>query len=160
MRTITFKGLKHVGDGSFGSYYKMSRGKGIKVFFTYHLSKAGILESNEYYNAREEFSLLKKAHKLRLSPKPYEIVLVKDNERYCVGIVMQHLNKFRSRRVCYETAESNLIEKLKKGGVYHHDLHDGNIIPVKHGRGIRYYAVDFSPQYVDIDESILKRYRR
>ena len=151
------KDLKNAGEGAFGTYYKISSVRGVKV-----LACSGygtIAEAKRSYSWREakkEYKLLRKAYKTNYSPKPHGLAIVKDGDKYRVGIVMQHISgkeyddvdgpthqKLNKR---YQDGVSDFLSnKLRKVGIVHDDLHGSNIIIKKIGSRLKPYVIDFSP---------------
>lgn len=157
---ININGQRDAKSGLYGRYFKINETKGVKVLMPYYdsvsLAKKYLLES-----AEEEHERLIAAEPSGVSPKDAKIVIVriKMNEnvtKYSIGIEMEHVGD----KTLYDTnigqcsekfteIENFLHEKLKKCGVYCRDWHEGNIVM----NGDKYYRIDFSPLYVEIDKN-------
>jgi tRNA A-37 threonylcarbamoyl transferase component Bud32 len=146
---ITLRKKKKTGGGSYGSYYKISKTRGVKVLYSEGFtSKRKALTSEVYKDAKLEASLLKQAQATGIVPRCYGVTLVKKGKEYAVGIVMQHLgNKtLADSSYCETAAYDEIMEKFEEFDIYHSDLHAENIMVY---RG-KIYAIDFSPDYVTI----------
>ena len=166
MRTIKLKSSltnKNCKEGGYGLYCKVSKRRGVKVIDYYGSSYTTIKSlkrSSAYKDAVKELNLLKKARKRsNLVPNGYEVVAVKipGVYRIYVGILMLHIPgkvvgncanmEWDSYNIsCGPSLKETLEDKLKSKGIYHSDLHDENVI---YRKG-KFYAIDFSPAYVDV----------
>lgn len=135
MRTISIpKGAKLVNSGSFGSYYKINKRRGIKVIWH---SRINI--------ATKEAKYLNVAARAGLAPRCHEIVKVKYNlagTNY--GLIVDHIDG-RGTSWSTKTDTTKPQEKLDKAlrevGIVNGDLYGNNVRLTKKG----YVVVDFSP---------------
>jgi tRNA A-37 threonylcarbamoyl transferase component Bud32 len=135
--------------GSFGSYYQLSGAVGVKVLHGVRFtSMKKALASRTYRLAAKEASLLCQAEESGVVPKCYGVTLVKEGNKYGVGILMQHLGTktLSMSGACESVAYDTVNEALREIGIVHDDLHNRNIMVY---RG-KYYAIDFSPNFVKI----------
>ena len=152
---------RSLGCGAFGSYFKLSKNRGVKVL---HFeeddndSTAELKGSCSWSEAIEEYKLLKTAERSGCSPKPYAVAVVVSKNTYYAGIVMQHIDGVLDKDITDEQQErindvfgdwkdvsEILYDELRKCGVKHDDLHNENIIYKFSKRKIKVYALDFSP---------------
>src|SRR5688572_10985308 len=78
--------------GSFGSYYIISQRVGIKLLFGGFDTLEEIKDSHLFRDAEREAELLIQAKKrYYYIPKCYGVVIIWKDNKYKVGIVMQHL---------------------------------------------------------------------
>jgi len=133
MRTITIpKGAKLIKSGSFGSYYKISNKKGIKVIWR-----------SSYSLVRKEANYLNVAAKAKLAPRCHEIVKVKDENDVHYGLIVDHVEGRASSwgGKVMEPLKRQLIKSLKEIGIKNQDLYGDNVRKTKKG----YMVVDFTP---------------
>lgn len=168
------KDKKRVGAGSFGTYFKLSSIRGLKVLnqegdgIYGEPSQWHLMRSLEWKHAKEEYAALKVAAKCGHTPKPYGVAIIKCryDGRYHAGIVMQHIDgkllsdlsakdkahlmtqicEGVSDRDVYDVVGSFLYEKLESVGVVHDDLHCANIIVKKNKGQYKPYAIDFTAE--------------
>jgi RIO-like serine/threonine protein kinase len=138
MRKLSYKRLRHVESGGYGSYYKIKDTQlGVKL---------GLTE----FRARRELETLRKAYaKTKLVPKPYYLVKVLAPDGWEFGYVMSHINGRR-----FLNARNTLLiaidRDLRKKGIIHYDLHGGNILVKKTKKTTKYYVIDFDPRFVKV----------
>lgn len=152
--------MKRSGKGWYGTYYQLSSVRGLKVLngneCEYNESPRLLMGSDDWSMAKEEYKLLRRAHKSNHSPRPHGIAIVKKGKYYYAGIVMQHISgplfgkmKKKDKRdlhIKYCGVHEFLIDKLEDAGIQHEDMNSYNIIIKTVGKSIRPYAIDFSPQ--------------
>ncbi len=152
-RTLTVKDRQRKNGGAFGTYYKLSPRRGVKVLDAAYDTIKEAKQSVTYRAAKEEAWLLKKAYKSKITPKCYGIKIVEVDGYYSVGIVMTHmgdltLSEFmrtrKAKKFYHRNIEGELLKKLDKVGITHCDLHNHNIMV----RGNKFYAIDFSPENI------------
>ncbi len=167
MRTIKFnKKWKRIGSGAFSHYYQMSKRRGIKLMHdqfdpSYAYCRPYI--KDQVSEAKLELKYLKRASLTKHAPKGYEVVLVKEkNGEVSVGIIMEHIDAVRVARLGFRardkfeaecgghlTIEEIVRNTLLTVGVYHDDLHTGNILAkTKNGKITSIYAIDFTPECI------------
>lgn len=133
--------------GGYGSYYELSATVGVKVLHRKNFkSMKKALNSRLYREAMKESELLCMAFESGVVPRCYGVTLVKDDEGYGVGILMQHLgNKTLRDKGDRTEAYDTIQDALEEVGLRHLDLHRGNMMVY---RG-KYYAIDFSPDFIE-----------
>jgi tRNA A-37 threonylcarbamoyl transferase component Bud32 len=163
MLTITKKQIEEAPGGAFGKYVKLSPSLGIKLIYTkgeYYddmrkfkgfrsISKA--IQSWTWREANIEADFLFAAQESGVVPRCYGATVVLVGSRYHIGILMQHLGgKALADHENYDSVEvfNYLHDRLEDLGIYHGDLHEDNIMVY---RG-KYYAVDFSPYFVNMED--------
>lgn len=135
MRTISIpKGAKLVSSGSFGSYYRLSPRRGMKVIWH---TKINIAKKEAFY--------LNKAASIGLAPRCREIVKIEsDLVRSNYGLIVDHIDgkptSWSIKRSPTKNSEM-LREKLAKVGIVNNDLYGNNVRKIKKG----YMVVDFTP---------------
>lgn len=138
------------GGGSFGEYYPLSKGVGVKVLYRKYKTLKKAVNSATYKQALKEAQLLAMAQESGVVPRCYGVTIVKDGNKYGVGILMQHLgNKTLENASEHEMSKAydEVNDALLDIGISHYDLHEHNIMKY---RG-KYYAIDFSPKCVMIN---------
>lgn len=143
------------GSGCFGSYYQVSKHRGLKVLATAYDTVRELLTSSTYSDAKQEYKILKRLRNSKFTPKPYGIKIIQEGQEYKVGILMQHLgNRTLSSTVCSERRGNRvsqmLLEVLEHYGIVHKDLHWGNIMVKTVNGKKQYFAIDFTPEYIDV----------
>lgn len=132
--------LKCGGQGAFGTYYKVSKGVGVKTVYDREftsLKKAK--QSWELKAARNELNNLKEVYKkTKMTPKGYDVVILKIKYRsktiYKVGYSMQHLvgkiveySDVKNSHSLWDRAKVKFANK----GYTQVDMHTHNAIVVK-----------------------------
>lgn len=84
------------GEGSYGTYYRISKTKGIKVISTdksLHLTIKDLKSSLRWKLAKREFNLQKKASKLPFVSRPYKLIpiFLPETGSYYPAIIMDHI---------------------------------------------------------------------
>jgi RIO-like serine/threonine protein kinase len=146
---------KGSGSGSFAEYFKLGKGKGVKLLRGSHRTRASALKSRNWALAHREADLLDAAYCSKVVPKCYGVKLVKYGNHYRVGIVMQHLGHTKLNETNLNLSEGSdirdlILEALEDVGITHTDLHSENIMVY---RG-KFYAIDFTPFAIKVDKSI------
>lgn len=140
--------------GAYGTYFRVSRGRGIKILKGSWRSMQGAYNSHQFDMARQEAELLKIAEDSGVTPRCYGVRVVKRGTVYRVGILMQHLgNKTLADLGLPEHQRSDVYDRVNDAlihaGINHCDLHTRNIMFCDG----KYYAIDFSPDCIDVMES-------
>lgn len=134
-------------------YIKLSKKKGIKVYRYRFKSMEDKGFQYAYSKALFEVRMLKRARKVyKHIPWCYGLRVIRlQEEGFCIGIILQHLGNtpldviLRTKESGYdfETGENvidKIHQKLRKGQIYHFDLHQDNIMVHKG----RFYVIDFA----------------
>lgn len=134
--------------GGYGTYFKITRSKGVKVLRGSYKSFMAAMNSSQMREAIKERDLMIEASKSGVTPKCYGVTVVQRGSSFRVGIVMEHLGSTRLRDLGLDEEEEERIimeleDQVRDSGVTHNDLHPWNVM-VKDGK---YYAIDFSPDY-------------
>lgn len=150
---ITLPRTNRTRSGAFGTYFKLTRTKGIKVLNGRFRTLEAAYNSYIFDQAKSESEILKIAEASKVVPKCYGVRVVRHGKSFRVGILMQYLgNKRLSDLDLSDKEESNIYDKLNDAlshaGVEHNDLHTHNIMFHKG----KYYAIDFSPDVSDIND--------
>lgn len=145
-----------VGKGSFGSYYRINKFNGIKIIGRGFKQLKSLLNSKTYQDAYFEFFAYKTLEKSKITPKRVDFIIAKKNGRYYPAIKMQHIageilysyqirTKKQKHNSKYKTTKirEKFNNKIKKIGVIHKDIHEGNIIVQKN----KFKLIDFTYQY-------------
>lgn len=88
--------LKFIDDGAYGSYYKISKRKGIKILSFGHDTKREAIEYAVPSVKHEYLNLVKASKRTKMVPRPYGVAIVKEYDKssksymYHVGYVMSH----------------------------------------------------------------------
>lgn len=134
-------------SGCYGEYRQLSRTKGIKILHSNgYYDYTEVINSDTFEAANKEAKLLRKAYVSGITPRCYGVKLILRNNKYYVGILMEHLGTTTLADFDYDYNRCDLIintlkEKLRnKAGLIHFDLHGNNIMWHK---GM-YWAIDFS----------------
>lgn len=140
--------------GAHGTYFKLTRTRGIKVLKGSFRSLASAYNSYTFDLAKEEAELLVMAEHTGIVPKCYGVRVVRRGHSYRVGILMEHLGNKTLEDMNFNIDKEskiydNLNETLNLAGIEHSDLHSKNIM---FHRG-KCYAIDFSPGYTFVMES-------
>jgi len=141
--------------GSYGSYFKLNRSKGVKVLRGSFKSIIAAMNSRKMEAAIQERDYLNKAYNSHdpISPYCHGVTLIQSGSNIRIGIVMQHLGEMTLRNcVLNEDEKDEIIESLEhmllERGIDHRDLHEDNVM-IKDGK---YYAIDFSPDYITLED--------
>lgn len=183
-KTIKNLNIENIDDkiGEFGSYFKISKKRGIKIFkqnkdikgsknITSLLSKKRLIK-----NAIKEYILLKQAEKSNITPKHPRIEIIKINNEYQIGVSMEHI----SGKTLYEKHDIFYLDnfhcsskgyfniKSKKNDleiidyfddilllneIDYNDFHGNNIILSKN----KLKLIDFSSKFVKTNKKILNK---
>lgn len=139
-------------QGQHGWYVKLSPSVGVKVIkSSIYKSKAKAYKSRAYRLATQESANLQLAFETGVVPRCYGVTIVKVKRGYQVGILMQHLGTLTlSNSEFYDTFDiyEGICDKLEEVGIYHQDLHEDNVMVYRN----KFYAIDFSPLCVTLDE--------
>lgn len=119
---------ERIDSGSFGSYWKISKTRGIKIF---HGSKID--------SVKKEAKYLNMAASIGLAPKCHEIVYVEGDDKIRLGIIVSHVQG--KRGLPSDKIMEDIDSRLRGIGISHNDLSERNIITHKGKSKI----VDFSP---------------
>lgn len=153
MRTIkSTKTWKLYGSGSYGSYYRLSRTKGIKVITCLR-------------EAKEEIEIQVKAYMKGLPvPKFYELVKVKKGYHITNGwgIIMQHITgktltqkigDFDDASIFFRDFLDNIVDDFAVNGIVLSDLHPNNLVAKFdiYGNIKDFTVIDFSPEWSFIE---------
>ncbi len=133
MRTIKIpKSAKLFSSGSYGSYYKLSKRKGMKVIWHTRITVA-----------EKEASYLNAAAKAGLAPRCHEVVKVEHKLGWTnYGLIVDHVDGRSSGwQNGYTDAQKKLEKDLRAIGIVNRDLFGNNVRKTKKG----YMVVDFSP---------------
>jgi RIO-like serine/threonine protein kinase len=146
---------KRSGSGSYGEYFKLGKGKGVKLLRGRWETKAKALNSRAWRLANKEADLLDIAKDSKVVPKCYGAKIVKSDKQFRVGIVMQHLGNTTLNETGLMDEEHSdvrdiLMEALEDVGIIHTDLHGDNIMYYRK----KFYAIDFTPFTIKVDKSI------
>ena len=138
-------------SGQYGTYFRIGKKRGLKVLRGTFRSIQSAYNSATFDLAKEEASLLEMAYESGVAPKCFGVRIAKRGSVFRVGILMQHLgNKTLADLNLDEDKESKIHDRLKLElevvGLDHCDLHNRNIMFYKS----KFYAVDFSPECVDM----------
>lgn len=144
-------------NGSYGEYYRLPNGKGLKVLSVPGEARMdNLLESGRWQEAVIEAENLKKAERSKVVPKCYGVVAVRMGKLYYPGILMEHIRGIMLSDIADDVyaqisdqAYPLLREKLKKLKMVHMDLHDENIIVQEARDGsFKFFAIDFGPNSI------------
>lgn len=145
-KSINFTGRKNFSGGTFGGYYKYSKNIGIKVLYSNgHKTIISLKNSRVWRRATKENTLLKKCKKrYGFIPNGFGVFPIKIGKYYYPGICMEHIHGKTLYDIAPKADHSQLIisidKALRKQGIYHDDLHKGNIILSNDC----YYIIDFT----------------
>jgi RIO-like serine/threonine protein kinase len=134
--------------GGYGTYFKITRSKGVKVLRGSFSSFLAAMNSGTMKLAMKERDLMNEAHSSGVTPKCFGVTVVQRGNSFRVGIIMEHLGSVRLRDLKMDEEEEERIimeleEQVSSAGVTHNDLHPWNVMV----KGDKYYAIDFSPDY-------------
>ncbi len=153
-KSINLTGRNIDSHGAFSSYYKYNDTQGIKVLYSDgHTTIQCLRKSQVWRRATKENKLLRKCKERWYNiPQAFGVFPIKIGRHYYPGIVMQHIygktlhdshHSFEKKIEIINTVNMDLIER----GIYHDDLHKGNII-VNNGT---YYVIDFTYDLIWLD---------
>lgn len=136
--------------GSYGSYHKLTRTKGVKVLKGSYKSVMDAINSYQMEEAMKERDLLLKVQHSGMTPKCYGVAIVEWGKKFRVGIVMEHLGETRlSDLGLDEDEESDIMaeleDKICNFGINHTDIHSYNVM----FKNRKYYVIDFSPERIE-----------
>lgn len=150
-----------IGSGIYGKYFKISRNKGIKIIGSGYKKFNKLLKSKRILDAVREATLLKISEKRKVSPKFYNLKVVKFNGKFYPAIEMEHI--VGKKAYDYDStgsfkinkkgrlskkgffAETYIKKMLLKEKIIHKDLHYNNMIITKNKK---IKAIDFSPDWI------------
>lgn len=145
------------GDGAFSTYFNLNGTLGAKVMYCRGFTSIKRLRKSRIWRVTTaENTLLRKSRKrYSLIPHTYGVQPVKISNRYFPAIIMEHIEgkvlwKYTKSEKEYSRIRHHLERKLEQQGIFHSDLHEGNIIVQKDGDSIIYYIIDFTPECVFI----------
>lgn len=156
---------KPLSSGTYGRYFRLSRTRGVKVLgFGYKKIETMFSRFKTLDLVEKEIELLQKAQKSNLSPKYAKLVVVKYKGKFYPAIKMQHIggkivydidkyiklsklfvNKYGKRSDHGLSVKKFILNKLKKAGITHKDLHCGNVM-INSRREIK--VIDFTPEWI------------
>lgn len=145
---------KKLSGGSFSTYYRVSRARGLKVLKGSYRSLQAAYNSYGFQMAKEESDLLEIAAYSGVTPECFGVRVARSGSRYRVGILMQHLGNKRLSDLNLSCAKMSAIYdkldyELSHAGIDHNDLHLDNIMFHKG----KFYAIDFSPEVTTVNDS-------
>jgi serine/threonine protein kinase len=146
--------INKIGSGAYGTVYLAKKNK---KKYAIKMQKF----DNNYWKPIEDFleqnineyEKLKKLNKYSISPKVYDIIFIFNENKMEVyslifmdhidGItLLQHIEKKGKLDEKDKKKLNEKIVKLHKLGIYHRDLHEGNIIVIKKGKNIDFMIID------------------
>jgi len=141
--------------GCYGSYYKLSKYRGIKLLFKEFQTIEKLKNSIIYKKAKKECKILKTLtkRKCNFTPKCYGLKIIKFDNHYRIGIILKDLGNtslFNIDKI--ESNEKNRMirnfgkELRQKYKIINKDIHDGNIMFYKG----KFWVIDFTPSYCKI----------
>lgn len=133
------------------SVYLSKKTKGYKYIGEGYILKEECEVSHDYALAWREFYLLSYAYVTGIVPKVYTVRILKREGLYYPVIIMQHLgNKVMLNMNIKKTTRDEVIDKLSSKllhyGIEHNDLHPRNVIKYRN----KWYAIDFTPDYIEV----------
>lgn len=140
MRTIrlTDDQLAEAHHGTFGTYFRVSKTRGLKVLHKTSIKKL-----------KKEFGYLTLGYEAGVAPKPFGIVRVETFGGYPIeyGILMQHIEKGRDIKSMngeqIDELGDYVNKKLSEFSIQHNDLHASNLIIEYTSK--RIIAIDWGP---------------
>lgn len=149
--------------GSYGSYYRLSPTKGVKVLYEHKFrSKRALLKSGAWKLAQIEAKLLRQAEPTGIVPKGAQAVMVRLNGHLWCGIVQEHLEglwwshrtSVDSQGRCAPDGELSVTKyinrKLKAVGLKHLDASNNHLVTA----WLKVKVIDFSPDFIKILKDI------
>ena len=167
---LNLTGLTQKGKGTYSRYFILPDGRGVKMLRTlpiwWNTIDGGLKLGDDRLlkqmkEATKEYAIYKQAEKSGVTPKVYSAELVCFENHYYAAIIMEHIEGevFENRRFkrrytmsVHAKIEYILKKKLRSVGVEHNDLHIANVITRIEGKRKRSFAIDFTPQYVNLKE--------
>jgi len=161
IKKIIAKKSKKIGSGFFGTTYKISETRAVKVarLNLWQLNKEPINDLNLIQEIKKEYLILKKLNGTHLSPNTHNLSFCITNNEIYMMIEMDYLNKYieaveffrqlkkkdkknfsKIKQKIYD-AMNIMMKKLDKLGIYHGDLHLSNIMIHKNTHDIKF--IDF-----------------
>lgn len=181
MNTMTLDKSTYVGRGSFGSYYDLGDGTGVKVlnqFFS--KNQFNLLKDFEEFlniglkwqpcwfrksvilSAAQECAAMQMLSVTGRTPKILGLVWVhatyKDKDGYRVGILMEHINGktfLKVNKYLNNKDVEKMISYFNRFGFYLRDWHDENVMLNEKNQFIR---IDFSAGYFKVSKRIVKKF--
>lgn len=166
-QALDLTGRKPRAKGSFSAYYRLPRGKGVKVICDITKGAPSIerlMTSTDWRMALREAKDIKKAQKSKHSPRCYGVKPVKRGRKWFPGIFVEHINGIRlgslkrshlnkqQQKKWFPKSKiaEHLFSVLEDFGVFCQDFHDQNIIVVVRKKKVKSIKwVDFSPDTID-----------
>lgn len=157
MRTLKLDKPRITGRGCFGSYIRLDKTKGVKVYG--YKTKEGTRsyttkKDTDTSNVEDDFSLLQDLNAVtKLVPEAIEIVKVKIGRFWYPGLVMEHIAGKTLRQACKDKTRRYSIQERIKGrfqsetGYRHRDMHTGNIM--YNDRTGEARVIDIDVNYID-----------
>jgi len=149
---------KYSSGGANGVYFQLNNRKGIKTVQSYNGEPEYFKTKREAQKSQwiDELELECKVQSeaYRRAPavvcKPYGVKAIRLSQGWVVGIEMEHLGRvtLEDSGKNFDNVMFNLCEKLEKAGIYHHDLHENNVMVSK----TRIKVIDFDPHLVAFDK--------
>ena len=166
------KNHKYIASGKFGSYFRLSKNRGLKMLSKGFMTKEEARKSYFYQQAKKEVVLLQQAEPSGISPRYSELLIAKFQGLYFPAIKMEHVKgrtlESYNHKVSIEEMKVNvktgkLIKRivsqkrksaysfvnslLLKQKIKHLDIHECNVLVEFNGK-IR--VIDFSPRWVSL----------
>ncbi len=138
-KELSYKDLTYVGEGCYGTYYKVKRkNEGIKVLGHGFSSKTEAIEQCGYEVTEEYKKLVKASKRTRLVPRPRGIAIVKQynsyNKKYeyHIGYMMTHVKGSTVDDSCLSDRQWDQLERARtsmdKLGIILSDDHEANVM--------------------------------
>lgn len=179
LKHLTKQKYKKIGSGFFGTTYKISSTRAIKVarLQLYKLNNQLINNNHLINEIKKEYNILKKLNKTRLSPKAYKFSFCIANDDIYIMIEMDYLYKYitlekflkklkQKNKSKFSTIKQQIydkieymMKKLDKFGVNHNDLHLDNIMIKKNGNDYDIKFIDFGNATSEIKKNQLRDFR-
>lgn len=153
-KVLKMETLKFVGEGSYGSYYRIGKSKvGIKIQDFGFETKQQALECMRDLAHDEYDRLVQAAKRTRMVPRPKGLAIVETNDsyygkRYNVGYMMTHIagHPVGDRYISYKDEErlDKAMDRMKNLGIELEDNHNYNVMK----SGKRFIFIDAARFYV------------
>ena len=184
---------KRSGIGSYGAYYVLDSKKkiGLKVIGEYESSKywehkissellgyyqGGMSFGNGGYAGEpaHELAALFMLRSLYYVPNGYGLVWVKQDNKYAIGILMEHINgeciggdshnchllKDEDEDEANDVVDyfrSEVESEMEDTGIIPDDWHPWNVMVTARGKK---YRIDFTPQFYSVTDNVKKKYNK
>lgn len=154
-KSINLTGYNNLSGGAFSNYYKYNNSQGIKVLYSDgHKTIKALRKSRVWQRATKENTTLKKCRqRYSFIPNAYGVFPIKIGKYYYPGICMQHISGITLNSLSKNNSDEwlkiykNIDRCLRKRGIYHDDLHPGNIMLSNNV----YYVIDFTHDLIWLD---------